>query len=285
MRIALVALLAIMTVLISPPSLSQIGGTSIQGTLLMLDGTTPHVAVPVQAIREEKVSSSTLSDENGKYRFSDLKPGSYRVRCYVPGEYVYYSEGKDRTTLDIEHGKSLKNIDFRLPALKKGTWKSYTYLDGLSSNWVYNIYCDPDKIMWFGTISGFSRYDGLEFVSTATRYGLPFDIIDATHRDTDGMIWLGTEGGVYQYDGKNFVNFTTENGLTGNGISTIYRAPDGMMWFGTFGDGVSRCDGRDYRNFTNEDGLTDNRVYSIHSGTDGVTWFGTSGGVSRWKGI
>lgn len=40
---------------------------SIEGTLLMLDDATLHVAVPVQAILGGKVISTTLSDTMGKY--------------------------------------------------------------------------------------------------------------------------------------------------------------------------------------------------------------------------
>ena len=38
---------------------------SIEGTLLMLDDTTPHVAVPVQTVCAGKVIATTLSDERG----------------------------------------------------------------------------------------------------------------------------------------------------------------------------------------------------------------------------
>ena len=69
---------------------------SIAGTLLMLDGTTPHVAVPIQAIRDGKVIVTTLSDEHGDYQFISLKPGAYQVRCQVLGGYVYYGEEKAR---------------------------------------------------------------------------------------------------------------------------------------------------------------------------------------------
>jgi hypothetical protein len=62
---------------------------SVEGTILMLDDTTPHVAVPVQAIRDGKVIATALSDESGKYRFINLKPGQYHVRCQVLGGYVY----------------------------------------------------------------------------------------------------------------------------------------------------------------------------------------------------
>jgi len=73
---------------------------SIEGTLLMLDNITPHVAVLVEAIMirrgEPRVHlvASTLSDNGGKYRFINLKPGKYQVRCQIPGGYVYYGEEK-----------------------------------------------------------------------------------------------------------------------------------------------------------------------------------------------
>jgi len=68
----------------------------IEGTLLMLDDATPHVRVPIEAIRNGKVVDGTLSDKSGKYRFINLKPGSYQVRCQVLNGYVYY-----RTTDDV----------------------------------------------------------------------------------------------------------------------------------------------------------------------------------------
>jgi hypothetical protein len=53
----------------------------------MLDDVTPHVAAVVQAVvlppddgGEPKVVATTLSDESGKYRFINLKPGPYQVR-------------------------------------------------------------------------------------------------------------------------------------------------------------------------------------------------------------
>ena len=57
---------------------------SIEGALLMLDDTTPHVAVPVQAMRDGRVITTTLSDEGGRYQFSNLKPGSYVIEEVIP---------------------------------------------------------------------------------------------------------------------------------------------------------------------------------------------------------
>jgi hypothetical protein len=130
---------------------------SIEGTLLMFDAT-PHEAVPVQAVRisesaNQRISESnvnlptypltpspthpfvvatTLSDESGKYRFINLKPGQYQVRCQTFDEYVYYGvkgQGGKRAKitfhatgnsqygdiLNVELNKTISNIDFRSP--------------------------------------------------------------------------------------------------------------------------------------------------------------------------
>ena len=123
---------------------------NIQGTLLMLDSATPHVAVPVQAMCNGEVAATVLSDERGKYQFINLKRELYQVRCHVLGGYVYYGEEKARSSflekslikkgpenqtmsgepisLRVEPGETLRNIDFRFAPFKKGTWKNYDYL-------------------------------------------------------------------------------------------------------------------------------------------------------------
>ena len=102
----------------------------------MLDDKTPHVAVVVQAVipgpplspqiwgdkggrrgtrgeGEPTVVATTLSDENGKYQFINLKPGRYQIRCYTLNGSVYYEEAENTAvetrrgaSLQLEHGKS-----------------------------------------------------------------------------------------------------------------------------------------------------------------------------------
>ena len=280
---------------------------SIKGKIMMLDDATPHVAVPVQAVRDGKVIDGMVSDEDGKYRFINLKPGQYQVRCYIPGEYVYYGqegrrEQEDKaqnkqygSILRVEPNKTLANIDFRIAPFKKGTWKNYDVSDGLPHVGISTIHQDSDGTLWFGIStnlagSGVSRFDGKEFVNFTTKDGLVDDRVWSIYSTPDRVMWFGTYGGgVSRYDGKEFVNFTTKDGLAGNRVLGIYRAPDGVMWFGTDG-GISRYDGKEFVNFTTEDGLAHNWVNAIHRTTDGVMWFGTgdwnssSGGVSQYDG-
>jgi len=91
----------------------------IEGRLLMLDEMTPHVAVPVQLMRDGKVTVTVLSNEIGRYQFAGLNTDDYKLRCQVPNGYVYYQNDK-QNTLHVDQGKTLRHINFRFAPIKKG---------------------------------------------------------------------------------------------------------------------------------------------------------------------
>lgn len=97
---------------------------SIEGSILMMDDNTPHKYIPIQAVSNGKVYAAALSDESGIYCFVNLKPGEYQIRCHVKGGDIYYMHGK---TLSVEPGKTIKNIDFRLPSFdSSNAWTQNT---------------------------------------------------------------------------------------------------------------------------------------------------------------
>ena len=278
---------------------------SIEGTLLMLDGKTPHKTVSVQAVRNGEAIDRALSDANGKYRFINLKPGEYQVRCHVLGEHIYYGEEEARelgnqeigrsgseaaagkpASLQVQMGRTLNNINFRFPPFRKGIWRTYSTLNGLPSNGIRKIYRAPEGMMWFTTVGGVSCYDGNQFVNFTEKDGLASNSVFAIYCDANGVMWFGTHGGgVSRYDGREFVNFTTEDGLALNWITGIDCAPEGAMWFGTYGGGASRYDGKEFVTFTAEDGLEHNQIIDVHCDPNGAVWFGTQGyGVTRYDG-
>jgi len=207
---------------------------SIEGTLLMLDGISPHGDIPVQAVMidndypTERLIATRFSDERGQYHFANLKPGSYRVRCQVSGGYNYYGTEQLKRPENLEAGglengtgqpRSLQvgsdttcsNINFRFAPFKKGTWRNYTNFDGLAGNSVFAVHGDPDGVIWFGTLdSGVSRYDGKDFINFTREDGLPSNGVLAIYREPDGTMWFGTRKEVSRYDGKEFINFAKE---------------------------------------------------------------------------
>ena len=257
---------------------------SISGLLLTLDNT-PHLGVLVEALsfgengpRQRRVT--TFSDKVGRYQFINLEPGSYQLRCHTPDAYSSFAN----IIVSVSSEKT-ENIVFSFPPFKHGTWKHYTYLDGLGQNRVWAIFQDRDGFLWFGTDSGgISRYDGDKFVNFTTDDGLISNSIWAIHQDREGVLWFGTNGGISQYDGDKFVNFTIDDGLVSNNVWAIHQDQDGRLWFGTLQNGVSRYDGDKFVNFTTDDGLISNYILAIYQDRDGHLWFGTNGGISRYDG-
>ncbi len=299
---------------------------SISGHLLTLDNT-PHVGVLVEALslgesgpRQRRVT--TFSDRVGRYKFINLEPGSYQLRCHTSGAYSSFQ----KIIVSVSSEKT-ENIGFSFPPFKHGTWKNYTYLDGLKDNFIESIYQDRDGFLWFGTLSsgvsrydgerfanfttddglasdsirwihednaghlwfstwgvGVSRYDGEEFINFTTDEGLASNFVRAIHQDREGYIWFGTYDGVSRYDGEKFVNFTTDEGLVSNFVHAIHEDKAGHLWFGTWEVGVSRYDGEEFISFTTDEGLVSNSVATIHQDREGYIWFGTNDGVSRYDG-
>jgi len=269
---------------------------SIEGTLLMLDDATPHVAVPVQVICNGEVIATTLSNEKGRYQFTKLSPGSYQLRCHVLGGYVYYQSTGDTLrktvygsqamardagqSLYVENGKTIRNINLHFAPFKKGTWRTITHFDGLANNHILVVHQDFDGMMWFGTRGrGISRYDGREFTNLTIKDGLPNNYVFSIAQARDGTMWFGGVGSISRYDGREFVNFDIE-GL----VHAICIASDGIVWCGTWGNGVSYHDGKEFGKLTAKDGLAGDLVSAIHQDSSGTMWFGTDGGVSRYDG-
>ncbi|MYA99149.1 SpoIIE family protein phosphatase [Candidatus Poribacteria bacterium] len=257
---------------------------SISGNLLALDHNTPNAGVLVEAILigedgGSQKRTTTRSDSRGRFQFTNLIAGSYQIRCHTWDTH----DGNLNTIVHVDR-QSPVNIDFHFPPFKHGTWKHYTYLDGLGQNRVWTIFQDRDGFLWFGTDGGgISRYDGDKFVNFTTDDGLVYNSVLAIYQDREGFLWFGTRGGISRYDGDKFVNFTIDDGLISNSVWAIHQDRDGRFWFGTNG-GISQYDGDKFVNFTTHDGLPNNSVQAIHQDSEGFLWFGTRGGISRYDG-
>ena len=111
----------------------------------------------------------------------------------------------------------------------------------------YTMLQDNNGFLWFGTMHGLLRYDGLQTVLFRNNIddstSLGFDDIVSLYQDTKGNIWIGTwGGGVVKYDlsSEKFSTFIAENnGLSDNIIWAISEDKEGNIWFGTQSKGLS----------------------------------------------
>lgn len=172
-------------------------------------------------------------------------------------------------------------------------WKTYKKRDGLSGNRIHSIFEDSNKrneasLLWFGTDTGLTRFDGKTWKTYSTADGLSgntiFSIVEACLvEDKSKALWFGTDNGLTRYDGKKWTKYYEKDGLAGNTVFKVFVDNFKTLWVGTH-QGLSRYDGKRWKTYSEINGLASNCVYSIMEESPGILWIGTDNGLSRYNG-
>ena len=306
---------------------------SIKGILLDFDDG-PQASVSVQAVRinnnglrkkrifNPQVVVTTLSDKVGGYRFINLEPGKYLVRCYT-GDYLYYGmEGKEGTVsrngfdtgFDTPSLVSIRGVYARVPPEVRGKRgatqpkpqpKSLVSIRRFAPTQPKPQHATPLQVECGKTLENINfRFvpfkKGIWRTHTYLNGLAVSNWINDIHQDADGSMWFATKNGICIYDGKTVTNFpvvrgfpvvgglnpstTGTTGLANQCVNTLFRDSNDILWFGTEKNGVFRYDAKTVSNFTQEYELASNQVFDISESPDGMLWFGTQGGVSLYDG-
>jgi ligand-binding sensor domain-containing protein/serine phosphatase RsbU (regulator of sigma subunit) len=168
----------------------------------------------------------------------------------------------------------------------------YSKEDGLTSNFIFDIYEDADKKLWLGMVGGINI---VEFEDQSSKKIKNIERPDIESESTvsvisiepgpDRSIWLGSYGNglftaIYSKDKKNY---TIEPSIVNKNISGLivwdlsYRK-DGELWIATDKNGVIKLrDGKITGIFNKEDGLLSNQILDIMEDAEGNTWFASFG--------
>ncbi len=242
------------------------------------------------------VVATVLTDEQGNFKFPNVKPGRYQLRAQVIGGKKWFGGGRmlyaASDPSDAERAR-LQSLDFQFAPFKKGTWKTYTSRDGLPSNHIRKFWVDPDGLLWIATGGGISRFDGKDFSNLTTEDGLLSDrVFNLWREERSGIWWFCTARGVSRYDpamareGRTaFRNFTDKDGLMPGAIEAVTQTPDGVMWFaGPGGSMLSRIDGEKVFTYPPQGDFTNTYTMKITASAKGALWLGTGAGLIRFDG-
>lgn len=149
--------------------------------------------------------------------------------------------------------------------------------EGLLDGRVYSMVEDRSGALWFGTLTGLSRYSKGSWRYWKSRSELVTGQVFALAADSSNRIWIGQKwNGLGCIDSTGSVAYyTVDDGLVSNLVWDLVVDADGHLWIGTM-EGIGCFDGRSWYNFDIHTGLTNSRIWPlllkdrrVYAGTQG----------------
>lgn len=109
--------------------------------------------------------------------------------------------------------------------------------EGLAQSQVRCMAQDKAGYLWFGTLGGASRFDGLDFTNYGLREGLPDAQVNALLGASDGTVWLGCGSSMVRFDGHR-MQVVPLPAIGESRVLALAESDDGTIYVGTDGSGL-----------------------------------------------
>ena len=228
-------------------------------------------------------SVTVHTDNEGRFRFVNLRPGNYRLRCHGPNGFVYLGgsgEPDASIPITVALGQTREGFEFVIQDAKKGFWKSVPYARPETH---LSVHRTPDGMLWLGTLDyPMKSFDGVEYRSVPS-VDYPDETVLSMDWAADGSLWIGggSGSGISRISAGQREAFSLEGQLPRRSVNDVHADPDGSVWFATE-SGLFKYDGRQFIRFTVNDGLPRNVIHSIERTSEGALWIGTWDGLVRF---
>jgi signal transduction histidine kinase/ligand-binding sensor domain-containing protein len=158
----------------------------------------------------------------------------------------------------------------------------WTTASGLPQNTVYSILQTRDGYVWFTTLDGLVRFDGVRFVVYTRENGgggITSNRFTALHEGKDGTLWAGTEdGGLTRYREGKFRTYTVSDGLPSNGVWAIKDDEGSGLIVSTTG-GTARLRGERFESLFGLGGAKLPRCLGLTAA--GACWYKDAAGIHK----
>jgi len=106
--------------------------------------------------------------------------------------------------------------------------------DGLPQNTINAMVQTRDGYLWFGTLAGLARFDGVRFKVFGLAEGLPNVQVRSLFEDAVGDLWIGTAGGGVSRLRAGRIESVRGEGASGDeNVAAIVADSRGRLWIGT----------------------------------------------------
>jgi len=121
-------------------------------------------------------------------------------------------------------------------------FEHYSPTNGLSHGSITTSLKDKDGFIWFGTMDGINRFDGINFVTYKSRPGdsvsLSSNRVEEMIEDKWGFLWIRTyDSKIYRFDKKK-EKFTAI--VSDQSVNQLFKSGSGDVWITTQNNGLFR---------------------------------------------
>ena len=165
------------------------------------------------------------------------------------------------------------------------TVRNYSSADGLSSDFIYQVFIDSKNRKWFATDGkGVSMLDENGFHHFEN--GLPSRVIYSFAEDVNQDIWVSSQdNGLLKFDGKNFVR-VPQLRLRDNSVQSMFADQQGnVVAIHNFGIDVFDVKTGQMRYWGEESGIRDKHptLNAVAADEFGQCYIGTSSGIVKFS--
>jgi signal transduction histidine kinase/ligand-binding sensor domain-containing protein len=180
-----------------------------------------------RALSEDATGALLISTSPGVRRFIDGKVEAFALPRKVPhGQALSILRDRDGALWMGTAGDGLIHIH-------QGRADVYGRTQGLSGDWVNNLFEDREGNVWTQTIDGIDRFRAVPVTTYSVAQGLPGSVYSVL-ADRDESIWLKTSAGLYRLHGDEIraVFPSAGRGVDSGAGHSLFQDRDGRIWMG-----------------------------------------------------
>jgi PAS domain S-box-containing protein len=171
-----------------------------------------------------------IAERNGLKRLVDDKVVEYALPTTVPDFQP------SRLLRDRDGALWIGTFDRGLlHVTRNGRVDLYAQADGLSGNYIRDLFEDREGNIWVATDNGLDRFRDTAVVTISVNQGLsqgaPWSVLAAS----DGSVWVGTLDGLNRLKDGRITIYRTQAGLPDTVIQALFEDDRGRLWVSTRG--------------------------------------------------
>ena len=155
----------------------------------------------------------------------------------------------------------------------------YGRTDGLSSEYVNDLFADREGILWVTTTNGIDSFRDPRVTTFSTSEGLGEEEAAGVLATKDGTVWVGNNGSLDKIKNGSVSSIRSGHGLPGDQVSYMLEDRNGNLWMGVY-DGLYVLKNGRFRRISEPDHQPLGLILGMAEDVEGDIWAMCSG-VSR----